>query len=70
MDNNIKKYLYDIHESLNSIKDYLGVKCDFSIYMESKMFRRVIERESEIIGEAMNGIDKMDLIFKYQVYES
>ncbi|KAA6329275.1 hypothetical protein EZS27_021902 [termite gut metagenome] len=59
MDSDIKKYLYDIHESLNSIEDYLGVKRDFNIYIENKMLRRAIEREFEIIGEAMNRINKL-----------
>lgn len=57
----IKKYLFDIRESIESIEKYLGDKRDFNIYMEDKMLRRAVEREFEIIGEAMNRIEKLDL---------
>jgi uncharacterized protein with HEPN domain len=60
MDNEIKKYLFDIKESIDSIETFLGVKRDFNIYMADKMLRRAVEREFEIIGEAMNRIGKLD----------
>ena len=60
MNSDIKKYLFDIHESVLSIEKYLGEKRDFNIYLGDKMLRRAIERELEIIGEAMNRIDKVD----------
>ena len=60
MDNEIKKYFYDIKESIESIETYLGEKRDFTIYQGNKMLRRAIEREFEIIGEAMNRLDKLD----------
>lgn len=60
MDNNVKKYLFDLKESIESIESYLGDKRDFNIYIKNKMLRRAIEREFEIIGEAMNRIDKID----------
>lgn len=60
MDNEIKKYLFDIKESVDSIENYLGDKRDFNIYKSDKMLRRAIEREFEIIGEAMNKINKID----------
>lgn len=56
----IKKYLFDIRESIESIEKYLGDKRDFNIYMADKMLRRAVEREFEIIGEAMNRIEKLD----------
>ena len=59
MDNEIQKYLYDIHESICSIENYLGSQRNFFVYMENKMLRRAIEREFEIIGEAMNRIVKI-----------
>ena len=59
MDNEVKKYLYDIQESINSIETYLGTKRDFNMYLENKMLRRAVEREFEIIGEAMNKMDKL-----------
>jgi uncharacterized protein with HEPN domain len=49
MDNDIKKYLFDIQESIDSIENFLGNKRDFNIYMSDKMLRRTVEREFEII---------------------
>ena len=44
MDNKVKKYLYDLKESIDSIESYLGENRDFNVYMENKMLRRAIER--------------------------
>lgn len=60
MEIEIKKFLFDIHESIASIEQYLGDKRDFNVYMTNKMLRRAVEREFEIIGEAMNRIEKLD----------
>ncbi len=60
MDNEIKKYLFDIQESIDSILKYLGDNRDFKVYMADKMLRRAVEREFEIIGEAMSRIEKLD----------
>jgi len=60
MELEIKKYLFDIKESIASIENYLGENRDFKVYMAEKMLRRAIEREFEIIGEAMNRIDNLD----------
>jgi uncharacterized protein with HEPN domain len=56
----IKKYLFDISESIDSIEKYLGNKLDFNVYLANKMLRRAVEREFEIIGEAMNRIERLD----------
>lgn len=60
MEIEIKKFLYDIQEAIGSIEDYLGEKRDFRVYMADKMLRRAVEREFEIIGEAMSRINKLD----------
>jgi len=60
MDNEMKKYLHDISESINSIENYLEGSKDFNAYRENKMLRRAVEREFEIIGEAMNRLDRLD----------
>jgi len=54
----IKKHLYDVNVSINSIFEYLGNKRDFKEYLNNKLLRRAIEREIEIIGEAINRILK------------
>lgn len=46
--------MYDIQVSINSIEDYLGERRVFADYLENKLLRRAVEREIEIIGEAMN----------------
>ncbi|MCX6234354.1 MAG: DUF86 domain-containing protein [Bacteroidetes bacterium] len=60
MNNEIRKFLYDIQVSIDSIENYLGDKRDYNIYKSNKMLRRAIEREFEIIGEALHYIDKID----------
>ena len=60
MDNSVKKLLYDIKISIESIESYLGENRDFNHYSTNKMLRRAVEREFEIIGEAMKRIDKID----------
>lgn len=60
MELEIHKNLYDIQTSINSIEEYLEGKRDFSLYLSNKLLRRGIERELEIIGEAMNRILKID----------
>ncbi len=54
MKHEIKKNLYDVKVSIDSIFEYLGEKQDFTEYMNNKILRRAIEREIEIIGEAIN----------------
>ncbi|NOX19085.1 MAG: DUF86 domain-containing protein [Chlorobi bacterium] len=58
MKRDIRKYLFDIKTSIDSVNDYLGDKRDFFVYQDSKILRRAIEREIEIIGEAVNQILK------------
>ena len=60
MDTELKKYLFDIQESIDSIQKYLGNKRDFTVYLTDKMLRRAVEREFEIIGEAISRIEKLD----------
>jgi uncharacterized protein with HEPN domain len=60
MNSEVQKFLYDIQVSIDSIENYLGDKRDFKVYKANKMLRRAIEREFEIIGEALNCIDKID----------
>ncbi len=60
MKDEIKKFLFDINEAANSIFEYLGDKRDFFAYNENKMLSRAVEREFEIIGEAINNILKID----------
>ncbi len=51
MDNEIKKYLFDIQESIDSIQKYLVDKRDFKVYMGDKMLRRARSNESLKLSE-------------------
>ena len=66
MKREIKKCLFDINTSINSINDYLGEERNFFAYQKNKLLRRGIEREIEIIGEAMNRILRIDPDFKIE----
>ena len=56
----IISYLHDVYISICSIEEYLEAKRDFTIYLSNKLLRRGVERELEIIGEAMNRILQLD----------
>jgi uncharacterized protein with HEPN domain len=53
-----RKFLQDILVSIHSIEEFLGPKKNFEAYLANKMLRRAVERELEIIGEALNQLDK------------
>jgi uncharacterized protein with HEPN domain len=60
MKREIKKYLFDIQTSIDSINEYLGEDLNFQTYQENKLLRRGVEREIEIIGEAMSKLLSLD----------
>jgi uncharacterized protein with HEPN domain len=61
MDNNIKTWLYDILSSINEIESYyIDTPKIFEIYQNDLRTKRAVERNIEIIGEAMNRILRLD----------
>ncbi|WP_140485493.1 DUF86 domain-containing protein [Flavobacterium sp. GSA192] len=61
MDNNIKTWLFDILNSINEIESYfLDTPKLFEVYQNDLRTKRAVERNIEIIGEAMNRILKED----------
>ncbi len=60
MKHEIFKHLFDIKTSIDSIYEYLGEERNFQEYQNNKLLRRGVEREIEIIGEAMDRILKAD----------
>lgn len=59
MDNSIKTWLYDILNSINEIESYfVETPKMFEIYQNDLKTKRAIERNIEIIGEAMSRILK------------
>ena len=61
MDNSIKTWLYDILSSLNEIESYfVDTPKLFEVYQNDLRTKRALERNIEIIGEAMSRILKED----------
>ncbi len=61
MDKQVYAWLYDIRKAIEEIDLFLeGKPKDFLKYKEDILLKRAIERELEIIGEAMNRILKVD----------
>ena len=60
MDNSIKKLLYDIHKCLENIELYIGTPKVFQHYADNLQLQQAVERNFEIIGEAMNKILKLN----------
>jgi uncharacterized protein with HEPN domain len=56
----IKKYLFDIKVAIESVEDYVSNIEDLESYQNNKLIRRAVEREIEIIGEAVNRILNLD----------
>ncbi len=59
MDESLKKWLFDIQNSIFEIENYFpsGEK-SFYAFQNNTMLKRAIERDLEIIGEAINRILK------------
>lgn len=55
-----KKLLTDILECILSIDEHLDRRRDFDEYINNKTKRRAVERELEIIGEAVNKLLKIN----------
>ena len=61
MDKDIHQYLIDILQSIKEIDEFLELKSrQFEVYLNDTMFRRAIERNVSIIGEAMTKILQID----------
>lgn len=61
MDERILKWLYDIKLAIEEIEGYFESQPkDFFKYRENIMLKRAVERDLEIIGEAVNRILKRD----------
>lgn len=62
MDKEIKilKFLYDVNSSIKSIDIHLAQQRNYNLYITNLTVQRAVERELEIIGEAINNILKLD----------
>jgi len=64
MENEIKTWLTDIKQAINEIKQFLPEKKDFFEFERDLKTKRAIERDIEIIGEAVNRILRIKSDFK------
>jgi uncharacterized protein with HEPN domain len=60
MDIKVKTWLLDIKQSIEEILLFLGEQRDFRAYKEDLKTKKAVERNLEIIGEAVNRILKTD----------
>ncbi len=59
MNDHTRKLLFDVLESGRSIRDWCGGRT-FADYETDRQFRRAVEREFEIVGEALNRLVHSD----------
>ena len=65
MENDVKAWLYDILNSIHEIEGFLyNTPKEFQYYKNDLKTKRAVERNIEIIGEAMTRILKKDKSFK------
>jgi uncharacterized protein with HEPN domain len=55
----IKKYLFDILSCIGNVETFIGNSIDFDSFKNNMMLQHAIERNLEVIGEAMNNILKI-----------
>ncbi|MFV8270821.1 DUF86 domain-containing protein [Flavobacterium sp. GT2N3] len=71
MDKKILKWLYDVKVSIDEINSYyIDEKMDFFEYRKNIMRKRAVERNLEIIGEAINRILKTDSSFTSKITDA
>jgi uncharacterized protein with HEPN domain len=63
MDIKIKTWLLDIQQSIDEIFEFLGKERDFYSYKSDLKTKKAVERNLEIIGEAVSRILKIDNSF-------
>lgn len=67
MNEKVLKYLYDIKLAIDEIDSFFaGKKKYFTDYASDLLLKRAIERNLEIIGEAMSRILKEDPLFQLE----
>lgn len=59
MNNHTRKLLFDVLESGRSIRDWCRDRT-FTMYETDRQLRRAVEREFEVIGEALNRLARDD----------
>ena len=66
MDIEIKTWLFDIQNAISEIEVFIKEVPEFSVYQQDIKTKRAVERNLEIIGEAMNRVNKKDPGVEFQ----
>ncbi len=64
MDNREKKYLFDIQTCIVNIDSYIGEPKTYDKFEQNQMLQDAVERNLEIIGEAINQLLKINPLIK------
>ncbi len=67
MDNRINAWLEDIERSIDEIFEFLPKERDFVAYQKDLKTQKAVERNIEIIGEAVNRISKHENADKFPI---
>jgi uncharacterized protein with HEPN domain len=59
MQDEIKKYLFDVKQAIEEIEGFMKNKT-FKDFTDGTLLQSAVERKLEIIGEALNQIKKLD----------
>lgn len=59
MDRKARKYLYDVRQACERIAAFTRGRT-FEEYASDDMLRSAVERQFEIVGEALNGLARID----------
>lgn len=65
MDIKIQTWLLDIQQSIDEIFEFVGKEQDFYSYKNDLKTKKAVERNLEIIGEAVSRILKIDSSFPF-----
>ena len=71
MDERVLKWLYDIKIAIDEIDSFFETnERSFIHYQQSTLLKRAVERELEIIGEAVNRIISRDNSFELKIQDA
>lgn len=60
MQREAKKYLYDIKSCIENVETFIGEPKIYSSFEKNLMLQQAVERNIEIIGEAVNSLLKIN----------
>ena len=64
MQRETKKYLFDINTCIENIEEFIGISRVYETFEKNLMLQQAVERNIEIIGEAVSKLLKIDAEIK------